>query len=93
MKSLGPEEEKTAVVRTLDGCDAHCSTEGCEGLERLRVGELAQVRHHKSGENEGKTFATHAAAECTPTPSNCASHAGSRTVSRPATRPSSPAGS
>ena len=69
VKSVGPWEEKTAVVRTLDGCDVDCSTEGCEGVGRLRVYELCQIVHYTSGESAGRTFVTHAAAECTPLPS------------------------
>ena len=66
---IGPWEEKTAVVRTTYGCDVPCSTEGCEGQFRLRPMELCQIVHYTSGESAGRTFVTHAAAECTPLPS------------------------
>ena len=90
VKSLGPKEERSAVVRTWEGrCDVHCSTEHCEGLERLCVGEIAKIQHFMSGGNEGKTFVTHAAAECTPVSSQVASRVGSRAPTRPPT----PAGS
>ena len=69
VKSVGAWEEKTAVVRTIDGCDVPCSTEGCEGLSRLRPLELCQIVHYRSGESAGRTFVSHAAAECTPLPS------------------------
>ena len=69
VKSVGPWEEKTAMVRTLDGCDVECSTEGCEGLHRLCPNELCQIVHYRSGERAGKTFVAHVAAECTPLPS------------------------
>lgn len=87
--SLGPEEERTAVVRTLDGCDVACSTRGCEGLERLREKILVKICHHFSGEYEGRTFVAHAAEQCTPNDSRVVSRAGSRAP----TRPPSPAGS
>lgn len=92
--SLGPEDEKTAVVKTLSRCEVVCSTVGCEGLERLHEGELVKICHHVSGEDEGKTFVAHAAAECTPTASNAVSRIGSRigsrAVSRAPSRPQSP---
>ena len=86
VKSLGPREERSAVVRTWEGrCDVHCSTERCAGLERLSVGEVAILQHFKSGGDEGKTFVTHAAAECTPMSSQVVSRAGSRAPTRPPT--------
>ena len=95
VKTLGPWEEKTAVVRTIDGCDVECSTEGCEGSHRLRPMELCQIVHFTSGQSEGKTFVTHAAAECTPLPSGAISRvpslAGSRNGSRAPSRAQSPA--
>ena len=86
VKSLGPMEERSAVVRTLDGrCDVQCSTRHCEGLERLCVEQLVKIQHHTSGANEGETFVTHAAAECTPMSSQVASRVGSRAPTRPPT--------
>ena len=94
VKMLGPDEEKWAVVRTLDGCDVECSTEGCRGLFRLRPMELCQIAHYTSGEREGLTFVTHAAAECTPMPSEAVSRVpslgGSRRGSRAQSRAQSP---
>lgn len=94
VRSLGPQEEETAVVRTLDGCDVACSTRGCEGQYRLQVEELVKIGHHFSGEHEGETFVTHAAAECTPATSTAGSRVGSRAPSRApsrtTTRPPSP---
>lgn len=77
VKSLGPGDEKTAVVRTVDGCDVECSTQGCSGVLRLRERELVQICYHQSGQDEGKTFVEHAAAECTPSESAAQSAAGS----------------
>ena len=94
VKTLGPYEEKWAIVRTLDGCDVECSTEGCLGLSRLRPMELCQIACYTSGEREGLTFVTHAAAECTPMPSGAVSrvpsHAGSRRGSTAQSRAQSP---
>lgn len=92
VKSLGPEGERTAVVRTMEGCDVDCSTLGCEGLERLRVAELVQIRHWKDGENS-QTYIEHTAAECTPSNTLDSSLVGSRAGSRAPTRPPTPAGS
>ena len=104
VKSLGPEGERTAVVRTMEGCDVDCSTLGCEGLERLRVAELVQIRHWKDGDNS-QTYIEHTAAECTPSNtldgslvgslagSLVGSLVGSRAGSRAPTRPPTPAGS
>ena len=92
VKSIGPEGEKTAVVRTMEGCDVDCSTMGCEGLERLRVAELVQIYHRKGGDNE-PTYIEHTAAECTPSNTLASSLVGSRAGSRAPTRPPTPAGS
>ena len=82
VKSVGPLQDKTAVVRTLDGVDVDCSTEGCEGLHRLRVNELCQIVHYRSGESAGKTFVSHTAAECTPLPSGAVTRVPSPAGSR-----------
>ena len=92
VKALGRGEERTAVVRTLKRCDVACSTEECQGLERLREGELVQVRYHRSGDLQGQTFVVHAAAECTPMESYCKSHTRSRAASRSRSQASSPTG-
>ena len=85
-RSLGSREDETVLVRTLTRYDVACSTRGCEGLDRLRVGELVKIAYHKSGKHEGMTFLAEVAAECTPTPSNAASRAGSRVGSRAPSR-------
>lgn len=77
----GPETENTAVVRTLNRFDVTCSTEGCQGLGRLNIGELVTICHHKSGDKEGQTFIESVAAECTPVASRAPSPPRSRSPS------------
>lgn len=90
LTALGPRAE-TAVVKTLARCHVVCSTRGCRGLERLRVGNLVKIRHYTGGALEGRTFVADTAGECTPTASNAGSRVGSREGSRaPSREPSRP---
>lgn len=73
-------------VRTLARVDIRCFSEGCEGLDRLRRGQLVQLLHHLRGPAEGSTFITCTAEQCT----RSTSLVGSRDPSRPPSRAPSP---
>ena len=88
VKTLEREGERRAVVRTLNRCDVSCSYRGCDGVERVRVGQLVKIAHHVSGEHAGETFIECTAEECTPvdTPLAPRSRVGSRSGSRERSR-------
>lgn len=71
-------EARTAVVRTLEGCDVECSMERCDGTGRLLDGMLVKIEYHKSGADRGRTFLMATSGECTPVQSREPSRAPSR---------------
>ena len=88
VKECEPLGEGWAAVRTLSRVDVVCSTEGCDGLGRLHLGQLVLIRHHVSGPFAGQTFIECTAGQC----SRATSRAGSRAGSHPSSRPPSPDG-
>ena len=90
---LPPTDEEFRIpfadVKTLDGFEVRCTTAYCDGVGRLRIGLLVQIRHHLWGDHAGRTFVECTAEQCTPKPSV----AGSRSPSpEPPRTPPGPGG-